>query len=101
MMLKINKFAKQDYTQHSFPYPPICREREIERTVEEEEDSSRTCVECEVLWELLLHMSVLIPPPVLGFERFEGNKLTSIYRRRMIFQFKEEDEENNGYGQTD
>ena len=67
----INKFAKRDYTQPSFPNPPpICRERERERerTVEEEEESSRPCVECEVPREFLLHRSELIPPPVLGFE---------------------------------
>ena len=34
--------------------------------------------------EFLLHRSELIPPPVLGFERFEENKYTSIKRRRMI-----------------
>jgi len=36
--------------------------------MEEEEESSRPCVECEVPRELLLHRSELIPPPVLGFE---------------------------------
>ena len=35
----------------------------------------------------------LIPPLVLGFERFEENKYTSIKRRRMIVQCKEEDVE--------
>ena len=45
-----------------------------ERTVEEEEESSHPCVECEVPRELLLHRSKLISPPVLGFERFEENK---------------------------
>ena len=70
--LSFNKFAKRDYTQPSFPNPPLFvereRERERERTVEEEEESSRPCVECEVPRELLLHRSELIPPPVLGFE---------------------------------
>ena len=63
-----NKFAKRDYTQPSFPNPPLFveRERERERTVEEE--SSRPCVECEVPRELLLHRSELITPPVLGSE---------------------------------
>ena len=79
-LLYYNKFAKQDFTLPSFPYPPISRERarERERTVEEEEESSRPCVECEVPRELLLHRSELIPPPVLRFERFEENKYTSL-----------------------
>ena len=68
--------------------------------MEEEEESSRPCVECEVPRELLLHRSKLIPPPVLGFERFEENKYTSIKRRRMIVQCKEEDVEKNGYTHT-
>ena len=50
---------------------------------------------------MLLHRSELIPPPVLGFERFEENKYTSIKRRRMIVQYKEEDVEKNGYTLTD
>ena len=69
--------------------------------MEEEEESSRPCVECEVPRELLLHTSKLIPPPVLRFERFEENKYTSIKRRRMIVQCKEEDVEKNGYTQID
>ena len=56
--------------------------------VEEEEESSRPCVECKVPRELLLHRSELIPPPVLVFERFEENKYTSTKRRRMIVQSK-------------
>ena len=47
--------------------------------MEEEEESSRPCLEWEVPRELLLHRSELIPPPVLGFERFEENKYTSIH----------------------
>ena len=62
---------------------------------------SLPCLEWEVSRELLLHRSELIPPTVLGTERFEKNKLTSIKRRRMIFQCKEEDVEKNGYTQTD
>ena len=62
---------------------------------------SLSCLEWEVPRELLLHRSELIPPPVLGFERFEENKYTSIKRRRMIVQCKEEDVEKNGYRQTD
>ena len=46
---------------------------------------------------MLLHRSELIPPPVLGFERFEENKYTSIKRRRMIVECKEEDVEKNSY----
>ncbi len=46
---------------------------------------------------MLLHRSELIPPPVLRFERFEENRYTSIKRRRMIDQCKEEDVEKNGY----
>ena len=34
------------------------------------EEQSYPCVECEVLRELLLHTDQLIPPPLLGFERF-------------------------------
>ena len=50
----------------------------------------------------MLHRSELIPPPVLGTERFEENKLTSIKRRRMIVQYKEEDVEKNvTHRQTD
>ena len=58
---------------------------------------SLPCLEWEVPREFLLHRSELIPPPVLGFERFEENKYTSIKRRRMIVQCKEEDVEKNGY----
>ena len=54
----------------------------------------------EVPRELLLHRSKLIPPPVLGTERFEENKLTSIKRRRMKVQCKEKDVEKNGYTHT-
>ena len=45
---------------------------------------SLPCLEWEVPRELLLYRSELVPPPVLGFERFEENKYTSIKRRRMI-----------------
>ena len=69
--------------------------------MEEEEESSCPYVECEVPRELLLHRSELIPPPVLGFERFDENKYTSIKRKRMIVQCKEEDVEKNGYTHTD
>ena len=58
---------------------------------------SLSCLEWDVPRELLLHRSELIPPPVLGLEGLEENKYTSIKRRRMIVQYKEEDEENNGY----
>ena len=51
--------------------------------------------------EFLLHRSKLIPPPVLGFGRFEENKYTSIKRRRMTVQCKEEDVEKNFYTQRD
>ena len=50
-------------------------------------------LEWEVPRELLLHRSKLILPQVLGTERFEVNKLTSIKRRRMIVQYKEDDVE--------
>ena len=39
----------------------------------------------------------MITPPEFGFERFEENKYTSIKRRRMIVQCKEEDVEKNDY----
>ena len=42
----------------------------------------------------------MIPPPVLGFERFEEDKDTSIERRRMIVKCMEEDVEKNGYPHT-
>ena len=54
---------------------------------------SLPCLGWEVPRELLLQRSELIPPPVLGTERFEENKLTGIERRRMIVQCKEEDVE--------
>ena len=41
--------------------------------VEEEEDSSRLCVECEVPRELLPHTDQLMPPLEIGFEKFEEN----------------------------
>ena len=61
---------------------------------------SLSCQEWEVPRELPLHRSELISPPVLGTERFEENKLTSIKRRRMMVQCKEEDVEKNGYRHT-
>ena len=45
--------------------------------MEEEEESSRPCVESEVPTELLLHTDQLIPPLEIGFERFEKNELDS------------------------
>ena len=41
--------------------------------VEEEEESSRPCVEFDVPRKLLLHTDQLTPPLEIGFERFEGN----------------------------
>ena len=41
--------------------------------MEEEEESSRPCVEWEVPRELLLHRDHLMPPLVIGFERFKEN----------------------------
>ena len=41
--------------------------------MEEEIESSRSCVECEVPRELLLHRDQLMPSVVIGFERFEKN----------------------------
>ena len=38
-----------------------------ERTVEEEEESSRPCVECEVPRKFLLHRDQLVPPLEIGF----------------------------------
>ena len=73
----------------------------VQYSPEVEEESSRPYVECEVPRELLLHRSELIPPPVLRYERFEANEYTSIKRRRMIVQCKEEDVEKNGYPQTE
>ena len=45
--------------------------------VEEEEESSRPCVECEVSRELLLNTYQLIPPLEFGYKRFEENELDS------------------------
>ena len=45
--------------------------------MEEEEELSRPCVECEVPRELLLHTDQLMPPLEIGFERFEENELDS------------------------
>ena len=41
--------------------------------MEEEEESSRPCVEWEVPRELLLHRDNFMPPLVIGFEKFEEN----------------------------
>ena len=41
--------------------------------MEDEEESSCPCVECEIPRELLLHRDQLIPPLEIGFERFEEN----------------------------
>ena len=41
--------------------------------VEEEEESSRPCVECEVPREMLPQRDQLMPPLDIGFERFEEN----------------------------
>ena len=40
--------------------------------LEEEEESSHPCKECEVNGELLLYQDQLIPPPIPKFKRFEG-----------------------------
>ena len=41
--------------------------------MEEEEELSCPCVECEVPRELLPHRDQLMPPLVIGFKRFEDN----------------------------
>ena len=41
------------------------------------EESSSPSVECEVPRELPLHTNQLMPPPEIGFERFEENELDS------------------------
>ena len=43
--------------------------------MEEEEESSCPCIECEVPRELLLHTDQLMPPLEIGFEKFEDNIL--------------------------
>ena len=50
-----------------------CSTVQCSPAVEEEEESSRPCVEWEVPRELLLHRDHLMPPLVIGFERFEEN----------------------------
>ena len=45
--------------------------------VEEKEESSRPCIECEVPRELILHIDQLMPPLEIIFERFEKNELDS------------------------
>ena len=79
----------------------MCSPVQYSPEVEEEEEESRPYIKSEVPRKLLLNRSKLIPPPGLGFERFEENKYTSIKRRRMIVQCKEEDVEKNGYPQTE
>ena len=61
-----------------------CSKVQYSPAVEEEEESSCPCVECEVPREFLLQRSELIRLAGLGFERFEENKYTSLKRRRMI-----------------
>ena len=41
--------------------------------MEEEEEASHPCLECEVSWDLLLHSDQLMPPLDIGFKRFEEN----------------------------
>ena len=50
-----------------------CNIVQCSAAVEEQEESSRPCVECEVPRELLLHRDQLMPPLEIGFERFEEN----------------------------
>ena len=50
-----------------------CSTVQCSSAVEEEEESSCPCVEWEVPRELLLHRDQLMPPLVIGFERFEEN----------------------------
>merc|ERR1711873_8331 len=50
-----------------------CSTVQFSPAVEEEEESSRPSVEWEVPRELLLHRDHLMPPLVIGFERFEEN----------------------------
>ena len=52
-----------------------CITLQCSAAVEEEEESSHPCVECELLRELLLHTQQLMPPLDIGFERFEENEL--------------------------
>ena len=46
-------------------------------SVEEEEESSYSCAECEIPRKLLLHTDQWMPPLEIGFERFEENELDS------------------------
>ena len=50
-----------------------CSTVQCSPALEEEEESSRLCLECEVPRDLLLHRDHLMPPLVIGFERFEKN----------------------------
>ena len=52
-----------------------CSTVQYSPAVEEEEESSRPCVECEIPRDLLLHRDHLMPPLEIGFERFEENEL--------------------------
>ena len=45
--------------------------------MEEEGESSRPCIECEVPREFLLHTDQLMPPLEIRFEKFEENELDS------------------------
>ncbi len=55
-----------------------CSTVQYSPAVEEEEESSRPCVECEVPRDLLLHRDHLMPPLEIGFERFEENELDHV-----------------------
>ena len=52
-----------------------CSTVQCTQAVEEDEESSCPCIECEVPEELLLHTDQLMPPLEIGFERFEENEL--------------------------
>ena len=54
-------------------YIAECSTVQYSLAVEEEEESSRPCVECKVPRELLLQKDKLKPPLDIGFERFEEN----------------------------
>ena len=61
------------YRQTAYLYIVQCSTVQYSPAVEEEEEESHSCVECEVPRDLLLHRDHLTPPLVIGFQRFEEN----------------------------
>ena len=83
------------YGRTSHLYILECSTVQYSPAVEEEEESFRPCVECEVPRELLLHTDQLMPPlefKKFGFERFEKNELD----HATILEQQQSQQENRG-----